>query len=363
MSAPLQLSVAARKVPNVRKARIPDRASWLKWRTGTVGCSEIPALFGEHPYTSPFQLYGIKTGAYKPEFEEATIDGDMISLPPADVGLWLEGPTFELARRLKPHWTIEPNPSPGGYHFVHEQHRASSTPDAFIYSPDEDGPGALQIKTVADLIFKEAWMADHVFQPPLWVMIQAMMDAALSGCSWACIGVLVRGSFRATFRLYRVTLKPGLIERAFALVDDFWNRVETGRPYDPDFGRDGDIISALYGSDDAPMIDLTGERAERAVALLAQREAEKTIEAAGNEAAKRRKSLDSEIVFLLGNASGASLPDGRVVTAKVTERGAYEVKPTSFRTVKVIDPAKAAKKIGGARKSVPAQIAAMPDTF
>lgn len=348
-----QLSIEARRIPNVRRSRIPDRETWLGWRQNVVGCSEAPALFGAHPYLTPLQLYALKTGAYRPDFASATIDGDTITLPPGERGLWLEAPTFELARRLRPHWHIQPNPVPGGFHFVHEAHQIASTPDAFIYSADEDGPGVLQVKSVADPVFRKTWFNDGQFEPPLWIIIQTMVDAALSGCSWGYIGVLVVG-FEASFRLYRVTLKPALIARSFELVDEFWQRVERSTPYEPDFARDGAVIAAIYGDDSEPAVDLVGEKAARMAELLGAREILKALEKSGAEAEKQRKPIDAEIIFTLGNAAGGTLPDGRVVTAKTIQRAGFQVRPTSYRTVKVVD-----RPTGKSR----AMITSMPDTF
>jgi hypothetical protein len=71
---------------------------------------------------------------------------------------------------------------------------------------------------------------------------------------------------------------------------------------------------------------------------LAEREALKAREKDGNEAEKARKVLDAEIIHALGNASVGRLADGRIITAKTTRRAGYEVKPSSFRSVRIKEP-------------------------
>jgi predicted phage-related endonuclease len=346
MSA-ITLSVAARPIADVTKTKIPDRETWLKRREGTIGASEVPILFGV-AHRTPLQLFNLKTGRDAPEISETIIEGESATLPPNEVGLMLEAPAIAVARLIKPEWRIDANPVPGGYHFAHRGHRISATPDAHIYAPEEDGPGALQIKTVGEPTFRESWLEDGALKPPLWVVIQTMIDAALSGCSWGRIGVMTRGSFGARFQMHRVAVRQDVLARAFALVDDFWRRVEEDRPYDPDYAKDGAALAALYADDNGDILALEGERAATMAKLLDERAALKEAEAA---AKKAREPLENQIAHILGNAAGARLPDGRVVTFKTTKRAAYQVKETSYRTLRVSDPASSAKRVTSPRSA------------
>jgi hypothetical protein len=315
---------------------IPDRETWLKWRTPNIGASEAPGLFnGVHPRLSAFRLFGLKTGQIEDDFPEAVIDGNSISFPVTDRGLMLESVAIEAAQKLMPHWQINGNPTKGGHWFRHKKHRIASTPDTFIFSPDEPGVGTMQIKVVADMVFRKNWMPDGFPEPPLWVVIQAMLDAALSGCSYAYVGAFVIGDFTAKFYLFRVPFKPAIIAKTFVLVDEFWARVASGENYDPNFSTDADAIAALYGDDNGSIVSLTGEKSDRMKEILVNREVYKAFEKTGSDAEKSRKLLDAEIVYLLGNATGATLSDGRIVLAPTTKRKGYEVKPSSYRSVKI----------------------------
>ena len=61
----------------------------------------------------------------------------------------------------------------------------------------------------------------------------------------------------------------------------------------------------------------------------------KATEAAGKEAEKKRRDLDTEILAKLGNATSGRLADGRIVSAKTIRRAGYSVQPSSYRPVKI----------------------------
>ena len=358
----MELSVAARhNVPGVKKRKIESRDEWLTWKKNYVGGSEIGALFGVDHYLTPAQLYARACGQIPNDFDAPVIsdDGDEIILPPNERGLSMEWPAMRTTQRLKPHWRIDPNSVPGGYYFADDAHGLACTPDAFVYAEGEPGPGAFQIKSVAEMVYNSKWFENGMPTPPLGFVVQTMLDAALSGCSWGVLGAH-RVGFGEALRLFRVQVRPAIIDKARALAKDFWRRVRENDPYPFDFARDGELISALYSDDDGAMVELDAEKSARMYELLVEREKFKAVEAAANDAIKNRKTIDTEIVALLGNGAGTILGNGTTVTAKTTRRGGYTVEPTSFRPVRVKDGSSPAK---GGRKAAAATNGAMPDQF
>ena len=339
------LSPAARSVDGVTKIKITSPEQWHGLRKTFVGASEISALFGVHPYLTAAQLFETKSGRYAPEFSKAVVEDDEIILPPTERGLLFEAPALSLVPRIHPDWRVESNSTPGGYYFTDRTHGLATTPDAFVYAPSENGPGAIQIKSVAEMVYGKDWFDGGMPTVPLAHAVQATVDAALSGCTWALVGVLVAG-FTTRFRLFRIEVRPQLVARARALAAEFWRRIEANEPYPFDYARDGELIAALYGDDDGSMVTLDADKAARMADIVADRAYFKDIEAQGADAAKSRKALDAEVIALLGNGTGTVLDDGRVLTAKTTRRGAYSVEPTSFRTVRIASADK-----GSGRKS------------
>jgi len=182
------------------------------------------------------------------------------------------------------------------------------------------------------MVFDKEWKEDGEVVPPLSAAIQAIDDATLSDCDFAYVGAFV-ANFNIDFYLIEVPLHPQLMAKARGLVADFWRRVAENRPYEPDYGRDGSIISRIYSDDDGSEADLSGS--SRVAEIVARREELKAIESAGSAAEKERKIIDVEIIATLGNAARGRLADGRLIEAKTVKRRGYEVQPSSYRTVKV----------------------------
>ncbi len=357
-----QLSVGARRVDGVKKLRPKDREEWLAGRQKTIGASDLPALFGVSPWKTPLELFGEKTGRYVPEMSQTVITPTYVQLSNLDRGLMQEAPAIQMAAMARPDWSIHPNPVPGGLVFVDEAARMSSTPDAFVYCREWDGPAALQIKTVDPFAFKQTWLGDHEEpEPPLYVVIQAIADATFSGCGRAFVGAAAGWG---KLHLWEVGLHPAIMAKARELVADFWQRVEDDRPYDPDYGRDGEVLAALRGEPEGREIDLTQNN--RIGALVEQRDALKAKEKVGSDAAKERKALDVEIYDIMGGASRARLSDGRVLVHSIVRRGGYSVEPTQYDRLDIKDPnaPKKSKGTKAAPAALPAPSAgAMPDSF
>lgn len=312
--------------------RPQSREEWLAGRATTIGASELSCLFGVHAHMTPYELFAVKSGLYRREFAEAEVRESSIHLPPTERGSALEPVAFDLLRRLRPTWTVTPNQIPGGDVFVDTEARMSSTPDAFVVDPERDGRGSFQCKSMASSIFDRDWKLNGVPEAPVSVAVQAIADATLSGCEWACCGAIVAG-YGIDFFLFEVDLHAALMVKARALVSDFWQRIAENRPYPADFGRDGAAIMGVYAEDDGGEVSLAGNN--RIGDVVAQREQLKSVESAGAAAEKARRVLDVEIIAALGNAARGRLADGRVIEAPTTRRKGFEVKPTTFRAIRI----------------------------
>ncbi len=311
-----------------------SREAWLRRRQSTIGASEVGALFGVDKRKTAFELFAIKRGEYAPKFPQTEIDERSIRLPPTERGNVMEPVAMKLLRRLRPTWEVRTNAIPGGQVFVDTAARLSATPDCFATL--EDGTRAcFQIKSVAPHVFAADWCDGDELAPPLGTQVQVNVEAPLSGCARAFVGAIVL-DYDLTLHLFEVRLRPALFAKARKHVADFWRRVEANDRYAPDYGRDQDVIAALYPDDGGPQIDLSGN--ERVKAILAEREALKAQKKAGDDADKRRKALDAELIMSMGNADSAIGPGGVIVTAKTTRREAYAVEATQFRTVRIKAP-------------------------
>ncbi len=178
---------------------------------------------------------------------------------------------------------------------------------------------------------------------PPYVAIQVMQEMHLTGASWGCVFAVV--GFDLDAHLIEVKLHHGVIERIKREVPEFLRRVRENDPPDPDYARDGATIAALYGEDDGGEVDfgfLEVEPYNRLLGLLERREDLQGHEKYGAYCAAERKTIDAELVHVLGNAARGMLADGRVIEAKTIRRAGYTVEPTSYRAVKIKTPKRTA---------------------
>jgi predicted phage-related endonuclease len=311
---------------------IENRTQWLALRQRDVTASAAAGLLGASKYMTPMRLYMLKTGHISEDAADDKISDDSIELSPLGRGLALEEVGADLLRRLKPNWIVNRN----GHYYRDNALRIGATPDLLVNDPDR-GLGLVQQKSVASMIFDKQWKdEDGAITPPLEYFVQTIVEANMVGARWAAIGALVV-SYGVRFQLVPVDLHAGVWSRVKCEVEAFWRRVEMNNPPLPDYTQDAALIASLYAdSDDELAVDLSGNN--RIIEILAEREALKTREKDGSEAEKARKVLDAEVIHILGNASVGRLADGRIITAKTTVRSGYEVKPTSFRSVRIKEP-------------------------
>jgi predicted phage-related endonuclease len=306
----------------IEKIPITSREQWLGLRQQDVTASVIGALLGVHEYTTPLNLWALKSGLVTEDPEETA---------PMKRGRLLEPVALQLLREERPRWRV----AAGGMYYRDPDARMGATPDAFVTDLDRPGFGICQIKTVDGGKFSRVWRDkedDGAIRPPLWIVVQAIVEAHLTGANWACVAALTVG-FGLDLYVVDIPIHAGLIDRLKGEVAEFWNRVAEGRPYDPDFGKDAALIARMYADDDGRTIDLSARN--DLPDLLARRAELKAREADGNAAEKERKVIDVELIAALGHAAAGRLADGTIVEAKTVRRGEYVVKAGSYRSVKV----------------------------
>lgn len=330
MNAPVTLSPEALSVASVPEGitatLITDRDQWMKLRQPMVTASVAACLFGPiHPYQTAYGLWAAKSGLAVADKEET---------PAMRRGRLMEPVILQMLREDYPTWKIEQCRR----FYSDTKARIGATPDFLAIRPDMPGFGIIQSKSVGKYAFSKGWKdLDGDVSIPLWVLVQASIEAGLSGASWACTAPVALGDGGFDLYLEDVPLRPGTMPKLRELVADFWDRVADERPYPPDFGRDAATIAKVYSLDDEPEVNLASnpELAARMTKLVARREALKTIEKTADAAVKERKTIDTELIYALGNAARGRLSDGRVVEAKITRRDGFEVAPTSYRVVKI----------------------------
>jgi hypothetical protein len=312
---------------NIERIAIENREQWLKLRKRDVTASAISALIGENDFLSPFKLWALKSGLVEEESDEPKIEEDAITLSPMARGLHYEDSAALLARRLRPHWEIWKCE----HYYRDPAARIGASPDFLVNDPDK-GLGNLQIKHPNPFSVRNEWkQPDGSFIPPIGYAVQTIVEAALTGATWAAIGLLVNEAHTTTFRIVDVPLDSSvaIMERLTKEVRVFWTRVKHNDPPPPDFSRDGDAIRSLYARGGGTPIDLT---THNRIGSLCEEKLTWTKRRSNAEAAL--DTIDAEIADILGNAEEAIHPEFKI-TRKLQKRKAYSVPESETRVLRV----------------------------
>lgn len=301
----------------IERIPITTRTDWLDLRKRDVTASVAGALLGVHDYMTPYGLWSEKTGRSPPDLDTES----------KKRGRLLEPVAIELIRDARPMWKVEP---PGAY-YRDPAARIGATPDLLV--TDENGKrGIVQIKTVAPNVFYNKWRTDPYspeVRPPLWIAVQAIIEAHLTESAWAAVAALVVGN-ALKLEIVPVPIHAGILDKVRAAVAAFWASVENNTPPPPDYARDGeDIIRSMVGCEDGSLIDLSEDN------MLPDLCAEhRKLSDQKNAAEKRIKAINAEIVAKMGTATQCRFQGG-LITAKTITRNGYTVKPSSYRSPRI----------------------------
>lgn len=298
----------------IERHPVKDRASWLKMRERDVTASVAGALLGVHEWTTPWGLWALKSGK---------IAEDPAETAPMRRGRLLEPVAVELLREDRPEWEI----TRGVVYYRDPEARLGATPDALARCKKR-GLGVIQIKTVEPSAIRTKWTNEEgEIEPPLWIAVQAIVEAELVGAAWACVAALAVGH-GLDLHVVDVPIHRPLMERIRAETAAFWRRVESGEAPDPDYGRDGAALARLYPDDDGTEIDLSGDN--RMQALLAEQHC---LRARVKIDRDRLDALEAEIKAKIGPAARAHVPGWRV-SLKASRRAPHFVPEKLVRTLR-----------------------------
>lgn len=299
-----------------------NKRAWLALRGQDITASVVGSLFGEHPYLTEYEVWAAKTG----RLQETTEETDAMRR-----GRLLEPVAVQILREMHPRWKIEHNAAENVY-YRDPAARLGGTPDVIVEHPDR-GRGVVQIKSVEASTYRRAWLLDGDPDAPLWIAMQASVEAYLTESQWAAVAPLVVG-YGIEMPLIDVPLVPGVIDAIKDRVADFWTMVAEGREPDPDYGRDGALIDQLYAiGDEAEEVDLSHDN--RIPMLIADRE--DAIEA--RKAAEARiTEIDTEVKAKMGHATVAHVGDGRRIMWETRRRAGFTSPPTTYRFLKFPKP-------------------------
>ncbi|MBC6714733.1 YqaJ viral recombinase family protein [Aurantimonas sp. DM33-3] len=297
-----------------------DEAAWHKARSKDVTASVAGALLGVHEYVTAYSLWAEKTGRVSRDLEETK---------PMQRGRLLEPVAIDLLREERPNWTIDYKNDRA--YTRDTDLRIGCTPDAFGYRDDIQGRGVIQVKTVSRPAFRTKWVDPDTGDvvPPLWIAVQTLIEAKLTGAAWATIAPLVVGEGTLDLEPIDMPIHDGVWKRIKRAVAEFWAIVESGEEMDPDWGRDGRTIMRVFEESEPDRIDLTGVAGVDALIDEYQRAGE-----AIRDATALRDELKPQLIYALGNAECGET-ERFDITASTQRRPGHVVKATTTRVLRI----------------------------
>ena len=164
----------------IERLEIESREQWLAMRQQDITASAAGALLGLHPYISAWSLWAEKTGLVSSDGDDEPGDGTRPRAradrhrAPAEAAPGLEGRRGPIAYYRDP------------------EARLGATPDCLATDPAAR-PWRHPDQERRASAFEEEWFEDGEIRPPLWIAIQALIEAHLTGASWAAVAALVIG--------------------------------------------------------------------------------------------------------------------------------------------------------------------------
>lgn len=293
---------------------ITDRDMWLKLREQDVTASAAGALFGVHSYLTPLRLYLLKTGQVVDEDNKSMRRGRM-----------LEPIALQIIQEERPDWGLMPNT--GKIYYRDPEARIGATPDSQWHCP-ERGHGIVQIKSVLPYAFKESWLDDRgQIEPPLWIGIQAYIEAVLTGAKWAAVAPM-RIGVGIDIDIIEIPLDVQIMDVLKERCAEFWQRVADRNPPPADYGSDGELIKRLY-RDEADPVDLTSHN--RIAELCEEYERWQTR---ARQADGALEFVKNEVRDILRGAPVAQHPAWNI-TNRTVKTKEYTVAASSYRNLRI----------------------------
>lgn len=263
--------------PYIEKRYATDE-EWSEARKKGVGGSDVGAIMGINPWSSPLEVWLEKTGRAEPP--------DLSGKESVEWGTRLEPLIAEKFAEMHPelkvlrkNCTMVSKSRPWAFANIDREARGPS------------GRGGVECKT-AGYRSADQW----VFGPPSHYLAQVAHYLSVTGWDWWWVAVLIAGQ---EYREYFIVRDEADIEAVEAAVDTFWNDyVMTGTmPQMTGKGHEGAALTRMHPHDDGsyiPVMDadlpILGERVSLGIE-------KKAIE-------DRIKKLDSELKALIGDAKG-----------------------------------------------------------
>lgn len=272
---------------------------WLELRTKDITSTEISALFGISPYVTEFEIWHRHHDNLAVEFQEnermkwGPRLQDSIAAGIAEDNGW-------LVRRMDEYIRLPELRLGASFDFSIEQGRMTANMPDYL--------GLLEIKNIDSLQLRDKWIIDgENIEAPPHIELQVQHQLLVSGRQFAYIGALVGGN---RVILIRREPSPEIHEAIKQKSAAVWKSIDEGIEPKPDFSRDADFVSKLYGyAEPNKILDAKDNRELEGLMRIYQDATEDE-----KAAAIKKSSAKAEILTLIGDAEKV-LGDGWSISA------------------------------------------------
>ncbi len=278
------------------------RKRWLELRSKGIGASEMAAVLGRSPYSSPFALWWAKRGGWT-----TTQSEDM------EWGLRLEDAIAEKFAEEHPElWVGKPD----HLLWAHPEHEwLMCTPDRLAIGEDgEWRPVELKMHDGSD------WGEPGTDEVPFHIRVQVVIQCGIFHASLGYVARLGRGAKKRRYATYPIVFDADEFGEYVARGAAFVKSVHDGHEPEVDSHfATRDALKRLFTAVDESAIVVVSEQLARD--WLDSRNIRK-------QAATLCTLMDNRLRDALGDAGKGMTPDGTVfVKRSVYKRRGYEVPP------------------------------------
>lgn len=297
-----------------------SREEWLELRRKDITASEAGVLFGEHKYSSLRKLALEKAyGENRPQTAAMRrgkiMEPSVAEAVAIDFG-WKPRRSDDYLRGRSPDdpylrvgatrdYVLPALPRDAMLAALRDQALALG------WDAHETVHLALECKSVEPFVFESEWGET----PPKYILVQAAIQAALSGAVGTVVACLLENRTRDLF-LYAVPRSERFEAELFARVSDFWRRFEAGEEFAVSAFDNAEMSTVFPQADTDQVVDLTDEAATWAALAEERRRLKSDLDSRK----KRIDEIEARFKDRLRGAYKAILP-GWSITWKTDSRG------------------------------------------
>lgn len=280
------------------------RAEWLEARKSAIGASDVAAILGVSPWASAWEVWAEKTDRLEPwKGNEATRAGQAFENAVLDQA---ENELGALERNVR---------------VCHESVPMAATLDARVIgdgTPIEAKTTGLTGRVYGD------WGEALTDQVPDYYLVQVHAQLCVTGAELAYLFALIAG--RGVVK-YQIERSDKLCKQLMDKCKDWWNRHIT-LDQEPSKERTPDLdVIKRFRRVPKKSIELGADAAK----LIEHYEG---LKMAAKSLKEELAETEGKILLALGDAEGASYSGGQLTYYETSRKG-YEVKPCTFRTLRI----------------------------